>query len=77
MGTDIGTEARVVHDKAVSDGGSTIFHGLDFWAPNLNIFRDPQWGRGQETYGEDPFLSGRMESLLLPACRGTTQNITA
>ena len=37
-----------------------IFQGLDFWSPNINIFRDPRWGRGQETYGEDPFLTGKM-----------------
>ena len=39
------------------DGHSDIFEGLDFWAPNINIFRDPRWGRGQETFGEDPFLT--------------------
>ena len=58
MAIDIGTEARVIYEQsaAANDGNSLIFHGLDFWAPNLNIFRDPRWGRGQETYGEDPFL---------------------
>ena len=70
MATDIGNEARVVHDKAMSDGGSTIFHGLDFWAPNLNIFRDPRWGRGQETYGEDPFLTGRMGVAFVTGMQG-------
>ena len=58
MAHDIAMEGRVVHEDAVRAGGSTIFHGLDFWAPNINIFRDPRWGRGQETYGEDPFLTG-------------------
>jgi beta-glucosidase len=57
MATTIGTEARIVHAQAVRKGTFPIFHGLDFWAPNVNIFRDPRWGRGQETYGEDPFLS--------------------
>ena len=42
------------------DAPAFIGGGLDFWSPNLNIFRDPRWGRGQETYGEDPFLTGRM-----------------
>jgi beta-glucosidase len=70
MGADIGTEGRVVHEKAVQDGGSTIFHGLDFWAPNLNIFRDPRWGRGQETYGEDPFLTGRMGVAYVTGMQG-------
>ncbi len=49
---------------------STIFHGLDFWAPNLNIFRDPRWGRGQETYGEDPFLTGRMGVAFVKGMQG-------
>jgi beta-glucosidase len=57
MATAIGIEARVIHAQSVdANGNSEIFHGLDFWAPNINIFRDPRWGRGQETYGEDPFL---------------------
>src|SRR5690348_4667587 len=70
MATDIGIEARVVHEKALHDGGSTIFHGLDFWSPNLNIFRDPRWGRGQETYGEDPFLTGRMGVAFVTGMQG-------
>ena len=45
--------------KAWRTAHSDIFQGLDFWAPNINIFRDPRWGRGQETYGEDPFLTAR------------------
>ena len=49
---------------------STIFHGLDFWAPNLNIFRDPRWGRGQETYGEDPFLTARMGVAFVTGMQG-------
>ncbi|HEV2136430.1 MAG TPA: glycoside hydrolase family 3 C-terminal domain-containing protein [Terracidiphilus sp.] len=70
MGVDIGTEGRVVHEKAVQAGDSNIFHGLDFWAPNLNIFRDPRWGRGQETYGEDPFLTGRMGIAYVTGMQG-------
>src|SRR5436305_2972723 len=60
MATAIGIEGRIVHDQSLQDGNSGFFRGLDFWAPNVNIFRDPRWGRGQETYGEDPFLSGRL-----------------
>jgi beta-glucosidase len=56
----IGTEARAKHNQAVRAGRRDIMEGLDFWSPNINIFRDPRWGRGQETYGEDPFLTGRM-----------------
>ncbi len=70
MATTIGIEGRVVHEKALHDGGSTIFHGLDFWAPNVNIFRDPRWGRGQETYGEDPFLTGRMGVAFVTGMQG-------
>ena len=70
MATDIGIEGRVVHSQALHDGGSSIFHGLDFWAPNVNIFRDPRWGRGQETYGEDPFLTGRMAVAFVTGMQG-------
>ncbi len=60
MAVAIGTEGRIKHAQDVRAGHSNIFEGLDFWAPNINIFRDPRWGRGQETYGEDPFLTARM-----------------
>ncbi|MFP5226754.1 MAG: glycoside hydrolase family 3 C-terminal domain-containing protein [Acidobacteriota bacterium] len=70
MATDIGTEGRIVYMQSVHDGNSTIFHGLDFWAPNLNIFRDPRWGRGQETYGEDPYLTGRMGVAFVTGMQG-------
>ncbi len=60
MANAIGIEGRIKHAQAVRAGRSSTFEGLDFWAPNVNIFRDPRWGRGQETYGEDPFLTGRM-----------------
>ncbi len=71
MAIATGTEARVVHDKAVEANGDTpIFRGLDFWAPNLNIFRDPRWGRGQETYGEDPFLTARMGVAFVTGMQG-------
>jgi beta-glucosidase len=72
MAAVIGTEGRIIHSKAVraSDGSSDIFHGLDFWAPNINIFRDPRWGRGQETYGEDPFLTARMGVAFVTGMQG-------
>jgi beta-glucosidase len=71
MAHDIGIEGRVVHEQAVRAGGSTFFHGLDFWAPNINIFRDPRWGRGQETYGEDPFLSAHMAVAYVTGMQGS------
>jgi len=60
MAHAIAIEGRIHHAKADKEGHSNIHEGLDFWAPNINIFRDPRWGRGQETYGEDPFLTARM-----------------
>ena len=70
MAKDIGIEGRIVHAQSAHDGNSSIFHGLDFWAPNVNIFRDPRWGRGQETYGEDPFLSARMAVAFVTGMQG-------
>ena len=70
MAVAISMEARIVHAQAVRNGTFPIFHGLDFWAPNVNIFRDPRWGRGQETYGEDPFLSARMAVAFVTGMQG-------
>src|SRR5437773_4019792 len=70
MATAIGIEGRIVHDQSLQDGNSGFFRGLDFWAPNVNIFRDPRWGRGQETYGEDPFLSGRLAVAFVTGMQG-------
>jgi len=71
MAHDIGVEGRVVHERAVRAGGSTIYRGLDFWAPNINIFRDPRWGRGQETYGEDPFLTAHLAVAFVTGMQGS------
>ncbi len=72
MGVVISTEGRIKYAQAVrANGGySNIFEGLDFWAPNVNIFRDPRWGRGQETYGEDPFLTARMGVAFVKGMQG-------
>jgi beta-glucosidase len=72
MATAIGIEGRVLNARAVKANGgySGFFQGLDFWAPNINIFRDPRWGRGQETYGEDPFLTGRMGVAYVTGMQG-------
>ncbi len=58
--TVISDEARGKYNDAIAHGRHARFAGLTFWSPNVNIFRDPRWGRGQETYGEDPFLSGHL-----------------
>ncbi|MCA8901652.1 MAG: glycoside hydrolase family 3 C-terminal domain-containing protein [Hyphomonas sp.] len=60
ISTTISDEARAKYNFYSSEDVYAMYGGLTFWSPNINIFRDPRWGRGQETYGEDPFLSGRM-----------------
>jgi beta-glucosidase len=71
MAEVISTEGRIKHEQAVRQKReSMFFQGLDFWAPNINIFRDPRWGRGQETYGEDPFLTGRMGVAFVEGMQG-------
>src|SRR5580704_7550003 len=66
----IGVEGRIKHALAAAEGHSNIFEGLDFWAPNVNIFRDPRWGRGQETYGEDPHLTARLAVAFVTGLQG-------
>ncbi|HET7102487.1 MAG TPA: glycoside hydrolase family 3 N-terminal domain-containing protein, partial [Terracidiphilus sp.] len=70
MGTVISTEARAKYNQAQREGNHRIFYGLTFWSPNINIFRDPRWGRGQETYGEDPFLTSRMGVAFVEGVQG-------
>ncbi len=60
IATTISDEGRAKHHDFLKRGNASIYTGLTFWSPNINIFRDPRWGRGQETYGEDPYLTGRM-----------------
>tara|TARA_R110002096_G_scaffold436083_1_gene667045 strand:+ start:424 stop:3105 length:2682 start_codon:yes stop_codon:yes gene_type:complete len=60
MGTAVSDEARAKHHKFIKEDKRGIYQGLTFWTPNINIFRDPRWGRGQETYGEDPYLTSRI-----------------
>jgi len=70
MGEVISTEARAKYNEAIRQNQHESFFGLTFWAPNINIFRDPRWGRGQETYGEDPFLTGRMGVAFVTGMQG-------
>ncbi len=70
MGQTISTEARAKYNQAMREDDHEMFFGLTFWAPNINIFRDPRWGRGQETYGEDPFLTGRMAVAFVTGMQG-------
>jgi beta-glucosidase len=68
----IATEARAKHNDYISkhNGNSARYYGLTFWTPNINIFRDPRWGRGQETYGEDPFLTARLGVAFIRGLQG-------
>jgi len=71
MAEAISTEGRIKYEQAQREKRANLFfQGLDFWAPNINIFRDPRWGRGQETYGEDPFLTGRMGVAFVTGMQG-------
>jgi len=66
----ISTEARAKHHEAVRNGDYSRYKGLTFWSPNINIFRDPRWGRGQETYGEDPYLTSRIGVAFVKGLQG-------
>lgn len=71
VGSTISDEARAVNNHLVKNNGEFIrYMGLSFWSPNVNIFRDPRWGRGQETYGEDPFLSGQIGASFIKGMQG-------
>jgi beta-glucosidase len=65
----ISTEARAKYNMQSANGDRDIYKGLTAWSPNINIFRDPRWGRGQETYGEDPYLTSRLGVAFVRACR--------
>lgn len=66
----IGDEARAKHHEFARRGERRRYQGLTFWSPNINIFRDPRWGRGQETYGEDPYLTSRMGVAFVKGLQG-------
>jgi beta-glucosidase len=72
----ISTEARAKYNEAIKQGNRGQYWGLTFWTPNINIFRDPRWGRGQETYGEDPYLTARMGTAFVRGLQGgDTENL--
>jgi len=66
----ISDEARAKYNEAIKQGNRGQYWGLTFWTPNINIFRDPRWGRGQETYGEDPYLTSRIGLALVRGLQG-------
>lgn len=66
----VSTEGRAKYNAAKAEGDRDIYKGLTFWSPNVNIFRDPRWGRGHETYGEDPYLTSRMGVAFVKGLQG-------
>ena len=70
VATAISDEARAKHHEFARRGQRGRYQGLTFWSPNINIFRDPRWGRGQETYGEDPWLTARMGVAFVKGLQG-------
>ncbi|AOW10543.1 glycoside hydrolase family 3 C-terminal domain-containing protein [Flavobacterium gilvum] len=71
MGDIASSEGRALFNEDLRNGKTgSIYRGLTYWTPNINIFRDPRWGRGQETYGEDPYLTGKMGSAIVRGLEG-------
>lgn len=70
IGDTIATEARAKYNAASAYGDRDIYKGLTIWSPNVNIFRDPRWGRGHETYGEDPYLTSRLGESFVKGLQG-------
>lgn len=70
----ISDEARAMYNVAKAKGYNLQYGGLTFWTPNINIFRDPRWGRGQETYGEDPFLTAKIGTAFVQGLQGDNPN---
>ena len=74
IATVISDEARAKYHDYIRHDSHQRYQGLTFWSPNINLFRDPRWGRGQETYGEDPFLTGTMGVQFIRGLQGTTRS---
>lgn len=73
----ISTEGRAKYNAFSSEGDRDIYKGLTFWSPNVNIFRDPRWGRGHETYGEDPYLTSRLGVAFVKGLQGDGETMKA
>ncbi|HEY3704240.1 MAG TPA: glycoside hydrolase family 3 C-terminal domain-containing protein [Terracidiphilus sp.] len=70
IGEVVSVEARAKYNDALRHDNHDRYYGLTIWSPNINIFRDPRWGRGQETYGEDPFLTARLGTAFVKGIQG-------
>ena len=77
LGDVAATEGRAKYNALSAKGDRDIYHGLTFWSPNINIFRDPRWGRGHETYGEDPYLTSRMGQAYVRGLQGNGATMKA
>ena len=75
LGDVAATEGRAKFNQFSKKGDRDIYHGLSFWSPNINIFRDPRWGRGHETYGEDPYLTSRMGQAYVHGLQGHGEHL--
>ncbi len=77
LGDVASTEGRAKFNQFSQKGDRDIYHGLSFWSPNINIFRDPRWGRGHETYGEDPYLTSRLGQAYVRGLQGDGDHLKA
>ena len=77
IGDAVSTEARARYNAFSAEGDRDIYKGLTLWSPNINIFRDPRWGRGHETYGEDPYLTGRLGRAYVRGLQGQGETMKA
>lgn len=77
IGDVIATEGRAKYNAYAAEGDRDIYKGLTFWSPNVNIFRDPRWGRGHETYGEDPYLTGELGAAFVDGLQGDGEYLKA
>lgn len=73
----VSLEGRVKYNRFAEEGDRTIYKGLTYWSPNVNIFRDPRWGRGQETYGEDPYLTAELGKAFVRGLQGEGEHYRA
>src|SRR5699024_4171480 len=77
IGDIISTEARAKYNRYSAEEDRDIYKGLTLWSPNVNIFRDPRWGRGQETYGEDPYLTSELAVAFIKGIQGEGKYLKA
>ena len=77
VGEAIADEGRAKYNAYSAEGDRDIYKGLTFWSPNVNIFRDPRWGRGHETYGEDPYLTGELGKAFVEGIQGDGEYLHA